>query len=290
MKKWTEKELDFLKTNYPERGRLWCAEQLSRGEGSIRQKASELKLTINQSSPFFKEWQSRAAKTKIGKKRPDQALVLKNLHDQGKLEKTEQQKLKISKSIKLWHQENQHPRGMLGKKHSEQVKKIISEKSTNIAKEMSLEKRIGITLKAMKTKEKNGTMSLPRQKTTWKSGWREIGGSKKFYRSRWEANYARYLQWLKETSRIKDWKHECKTFWFDGVKRGTVSYLPDFWVQEIDESESYHEVKGWMDDKSKTKIKRMAKYHPDVKLIVITGKEYKVLESSLSSIIPEWES
>jgi len=290
MKKWTEKELDFLKTNYPERGRLWCAEQLSRGEGSIRQKASELKLTINQSSPFFKEWQSRAAKTKIGKKRPDQALVLKNLHDQGKLEKTEQQKLKISKSIKLWHQENQHPRGMLGKKHSEQVKKIISEKSTNIAKEMSLEKRIGITLKAMKTKEKNGTMSLPRQKTTWKSGWREIGGNKKFYRSRWEANYARYLQWLKETSRIKDWKHECKTFWFDGVKRGTVSYLPDFWVQEIDESESYHEVKGWMDDKSKTKIKRMAKYHPDVKLIVITGKEYKVLESSLSSIIPEWES
>jgi hypothetical protein len=290
MKKWTEKELDFLKTNYPERGRLWCAEQLSRGEGSIRQKASELKLTINQSSPFFKEWQSRAAKTKIGKKRPDQALVLKNLHDQGKLEKTEQQKLKISKSIKLWHQENQHPRGMLGKKHSEQVKKIISEKSTNIAKEMSPEKRIGITLKAMKTKEKNGTMSLPRQKTTWKSGWREIGGNKKFYRSRWEANYARYLQWLKETSRIKDWKHECKTFWFDGVKRGTVSYLPDFWVQEIDESESYHEVKGWMDDKSKTKIKRMAKYHPDVKLIVITGKEYKVLESSLSSIIPEWES
>ncbi len=290
MKKWTEKELDFLKTNYPERGRLWCAEQLSRGEGSIRQKASELKLTINQSSPFFKEWQSRAAKTKIGKKRPDQALVLKKLHDQGKLEKTEQQKLKISKSIKLWHQENQHPRGMLGKKHSEQVKKIISEKSTNIAKEMSPEKRIGITLKAMKTKEKNGTMSLPKQKTTWKSGWREIGGNKKFYRSRWEANYARYLQWLKETSRIKDWKHECKTFWFDGVKRGTVSYLPDFWVQEIDESESYHEVKGWMDDKSKTKIKRMAKYHPDVKLIVITGKEYKVLESSLSSIIPEWES
>jgi len=269
---------------------LWCAEQLSRGEGSIRQKASELKLTINQSSPFFKEWQSRAAKTKIGKKRPDQALVLKKLHDQGKLEKTEQQKLKISKSIKLWHQENQHPRGMLGKKHSEQVKKIISEKSTNIAKEMSPEKRIGITLKAMKTKEKNGTMSLPRQKTTWKSGWREIEGNKKFYRSRWEANYARYLQWLKETSRIKDWKHECKTFWFDGVKRGTVSYLPDFWVQEIDESESYHEVKGWMDDKSKTKIKRMAKYHPDVKLIVITGKEYKVLESSLSSIIPEWES
>jgi hypothetical protein len=290
MKKWIEKELDFLKTNYPERGRLWCAEQLSRGEGSIRQKASELKLTINQSSPFFKEWQSRAAKTKIGKKRPDQALVLKKLHDQGRLEKTEQQKLKISKSIKLWHQENQHPRGMLGKKHSEQVKKIISEKSTNIAKEMSPKKRIGITLKAMKTKEKNGTMSLPRQKTTWKSGWREIGGNKKFYRSRWEANYARYLQWLKETSRIKDWKHECKTFWFDGVKRGTVSYLPDFWVQEIDESESYHEVKGWMDDKSKTKIKRMAKYHPDVKLIVITGKEYKVLESSLSSIIPEWES
>ena len=31
----------------------------------------------------------------------------------------------------------------------------------------------------------------------------------------------------------------------------------------------FHEVKGWMDQKSRTKIARMAKYYPQVKLLVI---------------------
>src|SRR4051812_46374772 len=67
------------------------------------------------------------------------------------------------------------------------------------------------------------------------------------------------------------WEYEPDTFWFEKIKRGVRSYLPDF----IDmNGTSYHEVKGWMDPKSVTKIKRMANY-PAVKLVVITGKEYK---------------
>jgi len=123
----------------------------------------------------------------------------------------------------------------------------------------------------------------------WKAGWREIGGYKKYYRSRWEANYARYLEWLRERGEIKEWAHEPDTFWFDKIVRGCRSYLPDFKIIENDDKIIYHEVKGRMDAKSKTKIKRMKKYHPKVALVVIAAKEYSEIENKLGAIISEWE-
>ena len=89
-----------------------------------------------------------------------------------------------------------------------------------------------------------------------KSGWREIGGIRKYYRSRWEANYARYLEFLKVNGEIEKWEHEPETFWFEGIKRGVMSYLPDFRVTEKNGDIVFHEVKGWMDARSITKIKR----------------------------------
>ena len=126
------------------------------------------------------------------------------------------------------------------------------------------------------------------EKTTWKQGWREIGGYRKYYRSKWEANYARYLQFLKDNKAIKDCKHEGKTFWFEGLKRGTMSYLPDFLVIKNDDSEEYHEVKGYMDSKSATKIKRMAKYHPTIKLRVVDKIWFKESTKYLKKIIKDW--
>ena len=123
----------------------------------------------------------------------------------------------------------------------------------------------------------------------WKAGWREFGGVRKFYRSRWESNYARYLEFQKSQKLIKSWEHECETFWFEGIRRGCVSYLPDFKVTKNDGTVEYHEVKGWMDDRSKVKIKRMAQYHPDVVLIIINEKSYKAIERTMSKIIPNWE-
>ncbi len=124
---------------------------------------------------------------------------------------------------------------------------------------------------------------------TGKQGWRTIGGIKKYYRSKWEANYARYLQWLKENSHILDWKHEPTTFWFKDIKRGVRSYLPDFSITETSGTIVYHEVKGWMDAKSATKIKRMAKYHPDIKLIVIQKASYLDIKQKVSRMIQGWE-
>jgi hypothetical protein len=128
-----------------------------------------------------------------------------------------------------------------------------------------------------------------REKVSWKAAWREIGGLRKFYRSRWEANYGRYLEFLKQHGHIKDWLHEPDVFWFEGVKRGCVSYLPDFKVINNDDSLEYHEVKGWMDDRSKTKIRRMAKYYPNIKLRVIGKKAYTEIKKKLGAAIIGWE-
>ncbi len=105
--------------------------------------------------------------------------------------------------------------------------------------------------------------------------WHEIGGRKIFFRSNWEYKYAKYLQFLKEHSAIKEWEHEPQTFWFNEIKRGTRSYLPDFKVTLLDGSYYWAEVKGYFDRKSRTKIKRFKKYYPQEQLVVIEEKWFK---------------
>lgn len=121
------------------------------------------------------------------------------------------------------------------------------------------------------------------------AGWRTIGGKKNYYRSRWEANYARYLQWLMERGDIQNWEHEPKTYWFENIKRGVRSYLPDFGVTENNGKYMLHEVKGWMDPRSKTKLKRMAKYYPELEIILIDKTGYTSMSKMCSRLIEGWE-
>jgi len=111
-----------------------------------------------------------------------------------------------------------------------------------------------------------------------------------YFRSAWEANFARYLNLLQSNGNIHHWEYEPDTFWFEAIRRGTRSYLPDFKVWDTADAEPYYyEVKGWMDAKSKTKLKRMAKYHPGIKVIVFGKKEYTDLRKKLSAVIPNLE-
>lgn len=128
-----------------------------------------------------------------------------------------------------------------------------------------------------------------KSKTPSKQGWRTIGATKKYFRSIWEANYARYLQWMVNQGVIKDWEHEPQTFWFHNIKRGCLSYLPDFKVLNHDGSHIWVEVKGWMDPKSKTKIKRFKKYFPEEQLVIIESKWFKDNNKKLSILIKDWE-
>lgn len=111
-----------------------------------------------------------------------------------------------------------------------------------------------------------------------------------YVRSSWEANYARYLNWLQAHGEIRSWEFEPDTFEFHRIKRGTRFYTPDFKVTNNDGSVEYHEVKGWMNPASKTKLARMARYYPDVKLVLIDGPVYRTLARQLRGLIPTWEA
>lgn len=110
-----------------------------------------------------------------------------------------------------------------------------------------------------------------------------------FFRSSWEANYARYLNFLKAQGQIADWEYEPETFVFHGETRGVISYLPDFRVTELDGSRIYHEVKGWETSKDRTKWARMKKHYPDIVIRVVDQTIYKALSRQCAGLIPYWE-
>ena len=109
-----------------------------------------------------------------------------------------------------------------------------------------------------------------------------------YVRSSWEANWARYLNWLKQNGEIDNWEYEVDTFSFDSIKRGTRSYTPDFKVYEKGKI-IYHEVKGYMDKKSATKLRRMAKYYPEIEIKLIDESVYRSVSLMVRAFIPEWE-
>jgi hypothetical protein len=186
--------------------------------------------------------------------------------------------------------EHGHARGMAGKSHSPETKQRLSETTASRWNAMSSDEQSAFILKGLKTKRtRYGSIAPPKPRGSWKAGWREIGSCRKYYRSRWEANYARYLQWLFNKGEILDWEHEPETFWFDAIKRGVRSYLPDFRVWENDGTSKLHEVKGWMDARSHTTLKRMAKYHPGEAIVLIKEKDYRAIERSVSRLIEGWE-
>jgi len=102
-----------------------------------------------------------------------------------------------------------------------------------------------------------------------KASWAVIGGKNNYYRSKLELKYAHKLQLLKENKHILDWEHEPKTFYFDGIRRGTTNYKPDFKVYNLDGSHYWVETKGYWDAKSITKVKRFYKYFPNEKLVIV---------------------
>jgi hypothetical protein len=106
-----------------------------------------------------------------------------------------------------------------------------------------------------------------------------------YFRSKWEANYALYLDFLVEKKQIKAWEFEIDVFVFDAIQFGTRSYRPDFKVFNNDGTFEYHEVKGYMDSASKTKLKRMAKYYPEVKLILIDAPVYNALKKQIGKML-----
>jgi len=153
---------------------------------------------------------------------------------------------------------------MLGKKLSEATKKKISDAHAG-----KMPANIGRPGKFMNISR----------------GYFKIGDKEIYFRSKWEANYALYLNFLMNKGNIREWQYEEDNFIFDQIQSGTRSYRPDFKIYNLNGTIEYHEIKGWMTPRSKTQMKRMKKYYPDVKLILITSKDYKQLRSKLGKVI-----
>src|SRR5688572_25241257 len=106
-----------------------------------------------------------------------------------------------------------------------------------------------------------------------------------YVRSTWEANYARWLKFLEAAGQIKSWAYEPHTFEFPGIKRGSRFYTPDFCVIECSGEKRWHEVKGYMDAKPKTKLKRMARYFPTEKIILIERRQMPAIACKAACLI-----
>lgn len=195
---------------------------------------------------------------------------------------TEEYKAELSKRTKEWLKIHGHPKGMKGKHHSKETKLKLSEAFSGRKVKAS------VLMKILKTKQRNGTLIRPRN-VSWKQGWRTIGGKTIYARSKWEANYARALEFQKRTNLIAEWEHEPKTFWFEKIRTGTRCYIPDFRVTYPNGNIEYHEVKGWMDPKSKTKLNRMRIYHPTVFVRVIDSKWFSSTGKTFRRLCSDWE-
>jgi hypothetical protein len=276
MKRWTPEETELLKKYYPTKGLVFCATLFDVPNHRVRIKASALGLKQDRTSEFFKDWQSRAAQSKVGKKRPAQALVMKSLHNTGKMKQTQQMRDINGKRVSEFFKKNGHPRGMLGKKHSKEVcarlSKIRKGVKLNISKEQH-EKRSKQQSESMQKRlREHGTFY-----SRGTQSWHTIGGQRHFFRSSWEVVYAKYLQSLVENNTIISWEFEPVSFKFSDTTHSVRSYTPDFRITNLDKSIEFHEVKGYVDKKSIIKSEKMAKEYPDTVLKIIGEKEYYAL-------------
>lgn len=113
----------------------------------------------------------------------------------------------------------------------------------------------------------------------------------RFFRSSWEANYARYLNFLMGQGQVFRWEFEPQIFYFP-IKRGNTSYTPDFKVWVTEDQYEWHEIKGWMDENSRVKLKRFDKFYPEEseRLVLIDKTQYSHIASQIGGLIPNWES
>lgn len=214
------------------------------------------------------------------------------LTDQSRTSAYQKRRMKEA-SVGKWSN-RPHPRGATGIRFSAEALRKISEASK---RSWATSKAFGIGHMSQEARDKkslNASIRVrniaPYRSYTRAKGGRRADLGKTWFRSSWEANYARYLNLLMRLGVVEKWEFEPETFWFEGVARGTMSYLPDFRVKyKGDPTPEYVELKGWVQSKDHTKWKRMAKYHPHIKLIIIKAKEYYKIRDKWASSIPEWE-
>lgn len=258
---WTEEEIRILKAAYsditaPVNQEVLCR-QLGRDKATVSRKASSMGLA------------SRC--------RHRSELVV----------------FKMGQRVKKQIAERGHPRGMAGKKHTEETKRRISEESQS---------RWDDPNNVFNTPEYRAKLKVIRRQSVHKrvcdaksaysrskKGFRE--DINLWVRSSWEANYVRYLNSLIASGDVFHWEYEVKKFRFpDDGSRPTL-YTPDFKVWFHDGRHEWHEVKGWFMPRAKDAVARFVECYPDEKLVIVGQKWFQMVEKrgGLAQTIPNWE-
>jgi hypothetical protein len=99
---------------------------------------------------------------------------------------------------------------------------------------------------------------------------------KLYFRSSWEANYARYLNFKNVI-----WEYEPTVF---DLGEG-YTYTPDFRLNDG----TYVEIKGWLTQQGKMKLERFKSKYPDVKLVLVNRNDYRIIVNEYKNVIPHWE-
>jgi hypothetical protein len=298
-KNWTDEENQLLRLNYASKGKHWCARQLSdRTPNSIVAQARKLGLAADPNSKYFKDWQARAAASKRGRSRPDSRERLKKLWEQGRVPQpvfTAERREKHAETMRAWHARHGNPNK--GKSLSDETRQKMSVASQRMWKDPEFGAK-------MRTPERRAKRRQTSSENWIRSGranenaysrcrrGRRADLGEMFFRSGWEANYARILNLLKEENEIYHWVFEPNTLPFP-VDSRPFSYTPDFMVWRSDDRDhcyvEYVEIKGQMDDLSKLKHSHMEQFYPNVKIRIIEEKEYRNLEMAFSPRIEKWE-
>jgi hypothetical protein len=84
------------------------------------------------------------------------------------------------------------------------------------------------------------------------------------FRSKFEYQWACYLDLLKSSGYVKRWDYEPETFYFQNERRAPVQYTPDFRVEETGGGVVYQETKGYHDGPTNSKLRKMHKHYPDI--------------------------
>lgn len=183
----------------------------------------------------------------------------------------------------------EHPRGMAGKSHSPEAKKKIGEASRRYWATMPPDEMEQRRERARSLGYANGQRGPTSARHTRSRGGKREDLDNRYFRSAWEANYARWLNYLVSVGVVERWEYEPRTFEFKAIQKGTRFYTPDFLVVFPDGHHEWHEVKGWMHPKGATAIRRFQKYYPDETLVLIDEPVYRGIAVDARSVIPTWE-
>jgi hypothetical protein len=273
---WTDAELGELRALYEQHRNAYVplaawADVHGRSRPNVARKARELGLT-DASRPTHPPRQPRVPKwsTEVERRRA------------------------IGAATKAYIAEHGHPRGALGLKHSAETKAKVAQVSRRMWELMTPAQRALAAERRNRTNlERYGTgapvhLNAAQPYSRCRGG-RRADLENRYFRSAWEANYARYLNLQVAHGLIQGWEYEPQTFVFHGVTRGALSYTPDFRVTEMDGRQNYREVKGWMTSQSRTRLKRMADFYPEVEIQLVDEPVYKALAKQCAGLIPTWE-